>query len=300
MCGAARGGSVVHISIPGLSPRVRGSHLRAGSPQRSQGSIPTCAGQPLGLQDRLHPREVYPHVCGAAVTQGNEQRNIMGLSPRVRGSHAYRAPKPSLRGSIPTCAGQPPASWPFQASAEVYPHVCGAAWSRNVICPIVLGLSPRVRGSPVESPKRIEASGSIPTCAGQPMSAVVLPPEPTVYPHVCGAAHITSGSATADQGLSPRVRGSLDQATWTDKGWGSIPTCAGQPATYFTEMRVTAVYPHVCGAANGATYTVDITNGLSPRVRGSLSRRRSPTCSMAVYPHVCGAAINVNFDKGTY
>ena len=188
--------------------------------------------------------------------------------------------------------------------------MCGAAWSRNVICPIVLGLSPRVRGSQCQRSYCRPNPRSIPTCAGQPTSPAGRQRLIRVYPHVCGAAVFSYPNTDIVCGLSPRVRGSLDQATWTDKGWGSIPTCAGQPATYFTEMRVTAVYPHVCGAANGATYTVDITNGLFPRVRGSLSRRRSPTVlwrsiptcagqprwyglmrsTGTVYPHVCGAA----------
>ena len=50
----------------GLSPRVRGSHTVAFGEIFSDGSIPTCAGQPTRYTTLLTAKKVYPHVCGAA------------------------------------------------------------------------------------------------------------------------------------------------------------------------------------------------------------------------------------------
>ena len=90
----------------------------------------------------------------------------------------------------------------------------------------------------------------------------------------------------------------------------SIPASAGQP---FTETHRTArreVYPRECGAAIWPYDSLDDADGLSPRVRGSLTSLvsqatyegsipasagqpraiASPTRSCQVYPRECGAA----------
>ena len=85
------GGTVVLRSLggtyEGLSPRVRGnrngSHLRKLRP----GSIPACAGEPVG-------------ICPLCGFEG-------GLSPRVRGNREGHGSGHGGRGSIPACAGEP-------------------------------------------------------------------------------------------------------------------------------------------------------------------------------------------------
>ena len=188
--------------------------------------------------------------------------------------------------------------------------MCGAATAIPILSRQTTGLSPRVRGSPTLRPLAAIASGSIPTCAGQPASACLRPAGVAVYPHVCGAAMASDMISSFASGLSPRVRGSryaIDAARTLDR---SIPTCAGQPAI---DRRLNAyhrVYPHVCGAAHWDVARHQPDSGLSPRVRGSLGERRFriaesrsiPTCAgqpdrisscssaVKVYPHVCGAA----------
>ena len=90
----------------------------------------------------------------------------------------------------------------------------------------------------------------------------------------------------------------------------SIPTCVGQPSVFSLTFSLTAVYPHVCGAAVQLCQREEDDIGLSPRVWGSLNTgnhlvigiRSIPTCvgqprtkvrlslCRKVYPHVCGAA----------
>ena len=52
---------------------------------------------------------VYPRVCGGAVRQWERMANLAGLSPRVRGSRSFTSQHPLCPGSIPACAGEPPA-----------------------------------------------------------------------------------------------------------------------------------------------------------------------------------------------
>ena len=115
------------------------------------------------------------------------------------------------------------------------------------------------------------------------------------------------------RGPSPRVRGSrlAITASFTTLATGSIPACAGKPSRPAPRGRGTRVHPRVCGEATRATPPRRPLWGPSPRVRGSLLRRRRedgaagsiPACagkprtttakaSMSrVHPRVCGEAL---------
>ena len=249
-------------------------------------SIPTCAGQPASPVSGTQPQRVYPHVCGAAMPEDERPSDDEGLSPRVRGSRYEVRPPVVAQRSIPTCAGQPVYSFGMDGLTQVYPHVCGAALRVGGQRRYGNGLSPRVRGSHDE----ISGTGwkyrSIPTCAGQPVHCNRHADRVEVYPHVCGAADISSSFDEPPIGLSPRVRGSRVIAPTSPMAtMRSIPTCAGQPRHTMS----LPVYPHVCGAAK---YALSFSSsGLSPRVRGSpiLCSTCNPMARW-VYPHVCGAA----------
>ena len=55
--------------------------------------------------------------------------------------------------------------------------------------------------------------GSIPACAGEPLSVVCLFPTFRVYPRVCGGTLIWQILVSLAMGLSPRVRG--NRLHWT-------------------------------------------------------------------------------------
>ena len=95
---------------------------------------------------------------------------------------------------------------------------------------------------------------------------------------------------------------------------GSIPACAGQPRAAARGLTLPPVYPRVCGAALKEASERSLHEGLSPRVRGSQTRRFQrgvirgsiPACAgqpfagcsstgqTGVYPRVCGAAVKNN------
>ena len=158
----------------GLSPRVRGSPLVRGGRlrRRDHGSIPACAGKPSGrrgkalpIVSRVYPRvcgealddspdasaiaaaEVYPRVCGEAWFYACDSKQIMGLSPRVRGSRDEGTRDVVSVGSIPACAGKPIGPGRRMGGFGVYPRVCGEALIAGPDEDEIEGLSPRVRGS---------------------------------------------------------------------------------------------------------------------------------------------------------
>ena len=113
-----------------------------------------------------------------------------------------------------------------------------------------------------------------------------------------------------DGGLSPRVRGSHLLAVASRHRDGSIPACAGEPTGTTLFVTYGRVYPRVCGGAQRVVVGRVELEGLSPRVRGSLSAyveltrlsRSIPACAgepgyirldghlRQVYPRVCGGA----------
>ncbi len=196
-------------------------------------------------------------------------RHIGGLSPRVRGNRRPHRASINQRRSIPACAGEPyqsqaPAQW-----SRVYPRVCGGTTWGCARRRDGQGLSPRVRGNPPDETTRISTMGSIPACAGEPVTSFPASSVCRVYPRVCGGTRSTLLSATNRIGLSPRVRGNRATGTQYYVDDGSIPACAGEPAV---DIRLDAdgkVYPRVCGGTPQYPVMAEPDRGLSPRVRGN-------------------------------
>ena len=155
---------------------------------------------------------------------------------------------------------------------------------------MVMGLSPRGRGSPVQVAARLLDRGSIPAWAGEPGSSSTGTRPTGVYPRVGGGATGTHGMTLRDWGLSPRGRGSPFQSQFRgvpagglsprgrgspqarrekDDGLGSIPAWAGEPGSWATAPGCRRVYPRVGGGAACHSAITGSGRGLSPRGRGS-------------------------------
>ena len=272
------------------------------------GSIPACAGEPpvaLFCGDRF---PVYPRVCGGTDINGAVVVGSLGLSPRVRGNRIGLCLRRLDNGSIPACAGEPDRGSSNNHDSSVYPRVCGGTRIGARWRAADTGLSPRVRGNQATGMHPHKMDGSIPACAGEPRRAGILPRRRRVYPRVCGGTVGAYQVSLPEVGLSPRVRGNLEQGVHWGECPGSIPACAGEPACARCRRRDRPVYPRVCGGTVPVGDSVPIDGGLSPRVRGNLGgiisggkRHRSiPACAgephssaappdwQGVYPRVCG------------
>ena len=193
----------------GLSPRVRGNRLRQNGGGVRKGSIPACAREPRRTSRRQSPGQVYPRVCGGTARLWAAGRAVDGLSPRVRGNRVGRHPGRARPRSIPACAGEPRAPTSRICSVSVYPRVCGGTRRQRQIARSGQGLSPRVRGNPLESTVCGEGKRSIPACAGEPVGSMMTRRRVSVYPRVCGGTGGKPGEPDEGMGLSPRVRGNL-------------------------------------------------------------------------------------------
>ena len=209
-----------------------------------------------------------------------------GLSPRVRGNHCRNLLQRQAQRSIPACAGEP---WTLPALCRrlrVYPRVCGGTRNRGAVESLAVGLSPRVRGNRLHRQGRAGRDGSIPACAGEPMSLLAPTRATTVYPRVCGGTSCAILAYGASHGLSPRVRGNLRAALESCPVSGSIPACAGEPGRQRPRPARRTVYPRVCGGTSVGVQSVMAVPGLSPRVRGNL-HRCAFACGGAIARHVC-------------
>ena len=170
------------------------------------------------------------------------------------------------------------------------------------------GLSPRVRGNPLQMRLMVHNRGSIPACAGEPKNTARFDGMMPVYPRVCGGTSLTICCTACTAGLSPRVRGNRHVVIDSCALPGSIPACAGEPSIWSAAIAASSVYPRVCGGTILPPNVEACNRGLSPRVRGNRSWRvmqpsygRSiPACAgeprqsvrsprtTEVYPRVCG------------
>ena len=310
VCGEALRADPRGVRAQGPSPRVRGSRHPVAADRGGVGSIPACAGKPCASNSRSSETTVHPRVCGEAVEWLRDQGLVEGPSPRVRGSlQSPRSATMRLR-SIPACAGKPRHPRSRGCRRWVHPRVCGEAASAGVICAKSEGPSPRVRGSPRQADDAHVRAGSIPACAGKPISNRFLFILCGVHPRVCGEAAAAGSAAESKRGPSPRVRGSRRVDDRRPQRGGSIPACAGKPRTPVFSASTNRVHPRVCGEACPPRIVATMATGPSPRVRGSrrmfdsfrLGAGSIPACAGKpgprwracpgdrVHPRVCGEA----------
>ena len=189
--------------------------------------------------------------------------------------------------------------------------MCGGTRLLASIAWTSVGLSPRVRGNPINPQPAGSFDRSIPACAGEPRSIRSVTLLSTVYPRVCGGTDVWGCGIMRLLGLSPRVRGNPPDSPHDIERFRSIPACAGEPPSIRTACFRLRVYPRVCGGTLPGLNANRLEEGLSPRVRGNpfdtsldLGYYRSiPACAgepdlsdcriqpLPVYPRVCGGTL---------
>ena len=144
------------------------------------------------------------------------------------------------------------------------------------------------RGNLIEEVALVGHLGSIPACAGEPLSSFSLRFRLGVYPRVCGGTTPERCSTVWQLGLSPRVRGNPSERCRGGPGGRSIPACAGEPPRARPSGITSGVYPRVCGGTLKPIRGFNAKSGLSPACAGEprRCRLRAPMCE--VYPRVCG------------
>ena len=267
---------------------MRGNPHPAIVTEKSHGSIPASAGEPLNTCFRSWPPGVYPRECGGTFSTFPRRPQFRGLSPRVRGNPWRRELLAVSEGSIPASAGEPSRRVRVTGSVVVYPRECGGTARSEEASNSSSGLSPRVRGNLGANDSLPEGGGSIPASAGEPHRSPPISERPTVYPRECGGTEVALTAISLVSGLSPRVRGNPAHVPVPDADVGSIPASAGEPRARRGPSSLRGVYPRECGGTHGQGRTVAPRKGLSPRVRGNQCPSYDTTARVGSIPASAG------------
>ena len=186
-------------------------------------------------------------MCGGTKNPDCLRVRDEGLSPRVRGNRQVELRVHKVVVVYPRVCGGTGHGEVHRGRQQVYPRVCGGTVVIVLSVLVAVGLSPRVRGNPLEILVVIPAPRSIPACAGEPAPASISCAGGRVYPRVCGGTGGGEVGVSQPEGLSPRVRGNRLRHRACPRGWRSIPACAGEPEAAVGTVLVSGVYPRVCG-----------------------------------------------------
>ena len=150
------------------------------------------------------------------------------------------------------------------------------------------GSSPRVRGTLPRPVHRADHEGIIPACAGNTRTPRGFRTGRRDHPRVCGEHSPHDLPGAPHQGSSPRVRGTRPHRPRWHSGQGIIPACAGNTWTEGLRPGDAGDHPRVCGEHAPPLACLFDARGSSPRVRGTLRRRRRARAEIGIIPACAG------------
>ena len=170
----------------GSSPRMRGTPPFRKEVIAMCGIIPAYAGNTGCMRPVFSIHKDHPRVCGEHMLR--ERRIVWqaGSSPRMRGTRHRRIGHGPVEGIIPAYAGNTFYKKCGCVRHWDHPRVCGEHNRIVGIIAVILGSSPRMRGT--HAPRRIHRyrRGIIPAYAGNTSMPFATPPVPRDHPRVCG------------------------------------------------------------------------------------------------------------------
>ena len=124
-CGEHRSVAYAAYSIPGSSPRLRGTRERVQLRLCFVGIIPALAGNTLNTSLRVRLRRDHPRACGEHSRFHFTCLRIRGSSPRLRGTLNRRDKAAMDYGIIPALAGNTASCSTRARSPRDHPRACG-------------------------------------------------------------------------------------------------------------------------------------------------------------------------------
>ena len=211
----------------GSSPRMRGTPAAGAVGAHDGRFIPAHAGN-TGLWLSVSPcAPVHPRACGEhhRITPVGPWR--FGSSPRMRGTQANAWHEANSRRFIPAHAGNTSRRTLTALACAVHPRACGEHRVFIAIRCLVIGSSPRMRGT-----RSLALSASIrrrfiPAHAGNTPAPAAATSARPVHPRACGEHASDPCQIGKRTGSSPRMRGTLALPIQLDAIQRFIPAHAG-------------------------------------------------------------------------
>ncbi len=151
-----------------------------------------------------------------------------------------------------------------------HPRACG---EHSICCCaslIVVGSSPRLRGTPDGDAERATEHGIIPALAGNTLRVLTSSVSTGDHPRACGEHLASLDQQRFDRGSSPRLRGTQTLERVCASGRGIIPALAGNTRRLAQRVLWHGDHPRACGEHQKKEYGTGKPMGSSPRLRGTL------------------------------
>ena len=215
--------SLSSTGLFGSSPRGRGKPVWAQQRRQMQRLIPARAGK-TPCRARAHSCvSAHPRVGGENIDSWELPERHVGSSPRRRGKHSRRLPRPYGGGLIPAWAGKTAHRLLPLLDGGAHPRVGGENDLTEPIMELMPGSSPRGRGKQSFADGFDGASGLIPAWAGKTSSRPATTTGTWAHPRVGGENAFHSMPSTSHRGSSPRGRGKRRGSRCENPRTGLIP-----------------------------------------------------------------------------
>ena len=191
-----------------------------------------------------------------------------GSSPRMRGTRTGRMCCPAIRRFIPAYAGNTLSLSQMTITSPVHPRVCGEHPRSCLPRILLIGSSPRMRGTRCHCPGYCHSLRFIPAYTGNTDRRPDCRLEGPVHPRVCGEHSYINLLSEDHRGSSPRMRGTR-----------SAPRRKTAPST---------VHPRVCGEHLSPCRPSSRCSGSSPRMRGTPLNARPGRSFLRFIPAYAG------------
>ena len=145
-----------------------------------------------------------------------------------------------------------------------------------------------MRGTLCASEKALACEGIIPAYAGNTSMAPCPPWAPRDHPRVCGEHSETALPVSFATGSSPRMRGTLAWFVGATVDQGIIPAYAGNTHCRRTSSTKARDHPRVCGEHTGRGDSRGVTQGSSPRMRGTPITTKKYGHAVGIIPAYAG------------
>ena len=139
------------LSVPGSSPRMRGTRLLGEQRVDHDRIIPAHAGNSAPSTSRPSRHADHPRACGELGSRSPGPRFSVGSSPRMRGTLNPEDPDSYLSRIIPAHAGNSLPSRLHEGVGSDHPRACGELPFGLTSVSGTTGSSPRMRGTPALS-----------------------------------------------------------------------------------------------------------------------------------------------------
>ena len=255
----------------GSSPRLRRTPRPVVWRVPRRGIIPALAGNTAKTSAFAPAARDHPRACGKHHHSHSRRASSLGSSPRLRGTLRERGQERAHAGIIPALAGNTQQTNRPLSGNRDHPRACGEHCKHIAESCRASGSSPRLRGTPEKRVRNRQTHGIIPALAGNTGAASYRMIAAGDHPRACGEHLRDFVRGELGEGSSPRLRGTRSGRARPRRRQGIIPALAGN-TFWYTEIRYfSRDHPRACGEHLSPLFGLDLWQGSSPRLRGTLS-----------------------------